>query len=103
MIFIEASTFTKLIYKYLADDEYSELQNKLFKYPDFGKIIRGTGGVRKIRWAKKGRGKSGGIRVIYYWKKSNDEIWMLTVYGKSETSSIPSHVLRKIVEELKNE
>lgn len=47
--------------------------------------------------------KSAGIRVIYYWKKYNNEIWMLTVYGKNERSSIPSHILRKIAEELKND
>jgi mRNA-degrading endonuclease RelE of RelBE toxin-antitoxin system len=56
-----------------------------------------------IRWHLKGRSKSGGIRVIYYWKAKNDEIWMLTVYGKSEMDAIPGHILKKIAEEINNE
>ena len=102
MIFIETSIFTKLIGKYLTDDEYADLQSFLLKYPKAGPVIRRTGGVRKLRWKIKGSGKSGGIRVIYYFKVSEHEMWMLTVYGKSETESIPSHVLKKIVEEIKN-
>jgi mRNA-degrading endonuclease RelE of RelBE toxin-antitoxin system len=102
MIFIETSTFTKLIGTYLSDDEYLGLQGFLLKYPDAGAIIRGTGGVRKLRWGISGKGKRGGIRVIYYWKRREDEIWLLTVYGKSERETIPSHILRQIAEEIKN-
>jgi hypothetical protein len=60
MIFIETSTFTKLIGTYLSDDEYLGLQRFLLKYPDAGANIRGTGGVRKLRWGASGRGKRGG-------------------------------------------
>jgi mRNA-degrading endonuclease RelE of RelBE toxin-antitoxin system len=102
MVFIETSVFTKYITKYLRDDEYLGLQNFLLKYPDAGKIIRGTGGVRKLRWAVPGKGKRGGLRIIYYWQVHQDEIWMLTVYGKSERGSIPAHILKKIAEEIKN-
>ena len=102
MIFIETSTFTKLIDTYLTGDEYLGLQGFLLKYPDAGKIVRGSGGVRKLRWAISGKGKSGGIRVIYYWKQQDDEIWLLTVYGKSERATIPGHILKKIAEEIKN-
>ena len=102
MVFIETSVFTKFITKYLSDDEYVGLQSFLLKYPDAGKIIRGTGGVRKLRWAAPGKGKRGGLRVIYYWQVGQDEIWMLTVYGKSERESIPAHILKKIAEEIKN-
>lgn len=102
MVFIETSIFTRLIEKYLGDDEYLGLQMFLLKYPDAGAIIRGTGGVRKLRWALPGKGKSGGLRVIYYWKVSDDEIWLLTVYGKSERDTIPSHILKKIAEEIKH-
>jgi hypothetical protein len=49
-----------------------------------------------------GKGKSGGIRVIYYWKRQDDEIWLLTVYGKSEQETIPGHILKKIAEEIRN-
>jgi mRNA-degrading endonuclease RelE of RelBE toxin-antitoxin system len=103
MVFIETSIFTKLISTYLADDEYLGLQTYLLKHPDAGNIIRGTGGVRKLRWAISGRGKRGGIRVIYYWKRSEDEIWLLTVYGKSERDTIPSHILKQIAEEIRHD
>ena len=102
MRFIETSIFTKLIGKYLSDDEYADLQSFLLKHPKAGAVIRQTSGVRKLRWKIQGKGKSGGIRVIYYFKVSEDEIWILTVYGKSERESIPSHILKKIVEEIKN-
>ena len=67
MVFIETSLFTKLLGDYLSDDEYAALQAHLVAYPDGGAIIRGSGGVRKIRWRSGGKGKSGGVRVIYYW------------------------------------
>jgi mRNA-degrading endonuclease RelE of RelBE toxin-antitoxin system len=102
MIFIETTTFTKLIGSYLTDDEYRGLQSFLLEHPDVGKIVRGSGGVRKLRWAVAGKGKSGGIRVIYYWKRADNEVWLLTVYGKSERETIPSHILRQIAEEIKD-
>ena len=102
MEFIETSLFTKLIYDYLSEDEYLGLQVHLLQHPESGDVIRGSGGVRKIRWAAQGKGKSGGILVIYYWKASDDEIWMLTVYAKSEQETIPGHILKKIAEEIKN-
>jgi len=70
--------------------------------PDAGDLIKGSGGVRKVRWASAGTGKSGGIRVIYYWKKSDHEIWMLTLYSKSERAGIPGHTLKQIAEAIKN-
>ncbi len=100
MVFIETSTFTKLIYDYLTDDEYLGLQGYLFEHPEAGDVVPGSGGVRKIRWMMTGRGKRGGVRVIYYWKRQDDEIWMLTIYAKNEASTIPSHILRKIAEEI---
>jgi len=103
MEFIETSLFTRIIYDYLREDEYLGLQVYLLNHPESGKIIRGSGGVRKIRWSTSGKGKSGGIRVIYYWKVSNDEIWLLTVYAKNEQETITGHILKKIAEEIKND
>ncbi|KEQ17570.1 type II toxin-antitoxin system RelE/ParE family toxin [Endozoicomonas numazuensis] len=103
MIFIETSKFTKLLSDYLSDDEYRMLQWHLQEKPESGDIVRGSGGVRKVRWAPEGKGKSGGVRVIYYWKKSDYEIWMLTIYSKSEQATIPSHILKKIAEAIENE
>ena len=102
MIFIETSKFTKLLSDYLSDDEYRMLQWHLQEKPDSGDIVRGSGGVRKVRWAPEGKGKSGGVRVIYYWKKSDFEIWMLTIYSKSEQATIPGHILKKIAEAIEN-
>jgi len=68
MLFIETTIFTKLIRNYLKADEYLGLQKYLLKYPDKGDIIPGAGGVRKFRWSLPGKGKRGGVRVIYYWK-----------------------------------
>ena len=67
MLFIEASTFSKLLPKYLTDEEYRALQSLLMQRPEAGAVIKGSGGVRKVRWAPSGSGKSGGVRVIYYW------------------------------------
>ncbi|WP_299735591.1 type II toxin-antitoxin system RelE/ParE family toxin [uncultured Endozoicomonas sp.] len=103
MIFIETSKFTKLLPDYLSDDEYRMLQWHLQEKPDSGDIVRGSGGVRKVRWATEGKGKSGGVRVIYYWKNSDHEMWMLTIYSKSEQASLPGHILRKIAEAIENE
>ncbi len=102
MIFIETSVFTKYIQEYLSDDEYSGLQIFLKESPESGNVVPSGGGVRKLRWSLKGRGKRGGLRVIYYWKKSEEEIWMLTVYSKNEKENIPAHILKKIVQEIKN-
>tara|TARA_R110002124_G_scaffold57039_5_gene160237 strand:- start:3046 stop:3357 length:312 start_codon:yes stop_codon:yes gene_type:complete len=103
MIFIEASTFSELLPDYLTDDEYRGLQIYLMQKPDAADLVRGSGGVRKVRWAPDGRGKSGGVRVIYYWKKPNHEIWLLTIYSKSERSTISGHILKKIAEAIDHE
>ena len=102
MEFIETSTFTKLVYTYLTEEEYLGLQGFLVRHPETGKVVRGSGGVRKLRWAAAGKGKSGGVRIIYYYKKQDGEIWLLTIYGKNVMENIPAHVLRRIAEEIKN-
>jgi hypothetical protein len=69
---------------------------------DFGAIIPGGGGILKLRWSGKGRGKSGGIRIIYYWVVSQDLIYMLTAYSKNEQTDLsPTQLqfLRRLVEE----
>ena len=100
--FIEATAFTKYVYEYLSDDEYLGLQSFLLQYPEAGKVVPGSGGVRKVRWAMSGIGKSGGVRVIYYFKRKEDEIWLLTIYSKSEVEDIPAHILLQIAKEIKN-
>jgi mRNA-degrading endonuclease RelE of RelBE toxin-antitoxin system len=100
LTFIETKLFTTLVPQYLTDDEYAALQHLLVAQPDAGDLIRGSGGVRKLRWRVAGRGKRGGIRVIYYLRWRQEEIWMLTLFAKNEEESIPGHVLKKIKEEI---
>lgn len=103
MVFIETSLFTRLLPRYLNDDEYLALQCYLFEPPDVGDIVPSSGGVRKVRWSSLGKGKRGGIRVIYYWKVAVDELWLLTVYAKSERSTIAVHLLKQIIQEIEDE
>jgi hypothetical protein len=98
--FIESKLFSRLVGEYLTDDEYARLQRALIEAPESGALVAGSGGVRKLRWAQPGRGKRGGIRVIYYAKTREGVIWLLTIYAKNEEENIPAHVLRKIKEEI---
>ena len=82
MIFIETAFFTEDVLGLLSDDEYHQLQLRLAANPDAGDLIKDTGGLRKIRWASGGRGKRGGVRVIYYDASSEDRIRMLLIYKK---------------------
>ena len=100
LTFVETKLFTSLVHKYLSDDEYAALQQALTDNPEAGDVIRGSGGVRKVRWGTAGRGKRGGIRVIYYLRHRQREIWMLTLYAKNEAESIPGYILKKIKEEI---
>jgi mRNA-degrading endonuclease RelE of RelBE toxin-antitoxin system len=102
VIFIEAPGFTRLVYRYLSDDEYAALQWALVLRPEAGAIIPGSGGIRKLRWGKEGRGKRGGLRVIYYWRNREGEIWLLTVYAKNEAENMPLHVLRALKKEIES-
>lgn len=96
--FIETPFFTRALDRYLDDDGYVELQRHLAMHPESGKVVPGSGGVRKLRWGAEGRGKRGGLRVIYYLRLANGQIWMLTIYGKNVNESISAHLLRSMKE-----
>lgn len=100
MVFIEAPIFSKYIYNYVDDEGYSALQQTLALRPDAGKIIPGSGGLRKLRWAGSGRGKRGGLRIIYYWLSEDGQIWLLTIYAKNEAENIPNSVLKLLRKEM---
>ena len=101
--FIETKLFSRLVEEYLSDDSYRQLQAALASDPEAGPLIPGSGGLRKLRWGISGRGKRGGLRVIYYARIKQDEMWLLTLYPKNVAENIPSHVLRQIKKEIDDE
>jgi hypothetical protein len=101
--FVETLVFTRLIEELLSDEEQRRLQLALLIKPDAGKLIRGSGGVRKMRWALEERGKSGGARILYYLDLP-DTFYMLFLYAKKEQENLTADqlkTLRKVVENLK--
>jgi len=101
MVIVETSIFTRQVQKLLRDDEYRLLQTVLVERPDIGPIIVGSGGLRKIRGIAGGRGKRGGVRVIYYWAVDQEKLLMLLMYAKSERDDLTRdqlRILRTIVE-----
>ena len=102
MDIIETSIFSRQVQALLSDDDYRKLQITLILHPDSGAIIPGSGGLRKVRWAIQGRGKRGGVRVIYYWMDARNKILMLLMYAKNDQEDLTPEqlkVLRRIVEE----
>ncbi len=99
---VETSVFTNQIRAELDDESYRMLQVELVRDPESGALIRGTRGIRKIRWARKGHGKRGGIRVIYYWHRPRETLLMLLAYGKSARKDLTPEQrkrLRQVVRE----
>jgi mRNA-degrading endonuclease RelE of RelBE toxin-antitoxin system len=102
MVFAETPVFTRLVKQLLSDDEYRQLQEVLLTRPEAGDLIPGSGGLRKIRWGIRGKGKRGGLRVIYYWDVPTETFYMLTLYKKSARKDITPDqikILRRLVEE----
>lgn len=83
---------------YLNADEYRSLQSALIKNPDLGDLMPGTGGFRKLRWAdaRRGKGRRGGLRVIYYHFLSDHQIWLMTVYNKDEAADLTAAEKKRI-------
>ena len=103
MLFIETPVFTKLVTDLIPDDEYRKIQLALVLRPEAGKIIPGSGGLRKIRWKIGGSGKRGGLRLIYFWDVLEDRIYMLLIYKKSKQEDLTPNqlkILRNLVKEL---
>jgi mRNA-degrading endonuclease RelE of RelBE toxin-antitoxin system len=102
IVFVETSIFTRQVQSLLSNEEYRQLQMALVLHPDMGVVIQSSGGLRKVRWALTGRGKRGGVRVIYYWAVTYDRILMLFMYAKNEQDDLTPEqlkVLRRIIEE----
>ena len=101
MIFIETPIFTADLNEFLTDDEYTEFQQYLADNPRSGDVIQDTGGLRKIRWASNGKGKRGGVRVIYYHLNADAQIRLLLIYKKGVQDNLTEKqkkILRKLNE-----
>ena len=96
--FIESTAFERVRAVYLDDDEYAQLQQFMMENPEAGEVVRESGGVRKLRWKRKGMGKRGGLRVIYFVRYQPNEVWLLTLYAKAKQENVPAHILRQLKE-----
>lgn len=103
MVFIETPTFVKQALGELPDDELRKVQALLIATPQAGDPIHGTGGVRKLRWKGSGRGKRGGVRIIYYWQAPKSRIYLLLMYPKNVQDNLTQDqiaALREAVKEI---
>ena len=103
MIIKETSVFTRRIHTVLDAESYRLLQLHLMHRPESGDIIKGSGGIRKIRWAPTGSGKRGGARVIYYWAVDADTVLMLFAFQKNERADLTSAQLKQLASVVKEE
>ncbi len=106
MVFIESKLFEQLRNNYLSDEQYRQLQNFIMINPIVGDVIKGTGGLRKLRWRFKSKGKRGGIRVIYLFLDKKQHCHFLTIYSKNTISDLTTkekRLLKQLTEGIKNE
>ncbi len=96
MRFIETPAFTRSVEELLDDEHYRSLQLALLLRPQAGALIRGSGGLRKIRWSLKHAGKRGGCRVIYYWDEPTETFYMLHTYRKSDQEDLTAQQIRAL-------
>jgi hypothetical protein len=96
LVFFETPLFTQLLSDYLDDQSYQDLQLTLLKNPTLGDVMPGTGGFRKLRWrdVRRGKGKRGGLRVIYYYLTADHQIWFFTIYDKDEATDLTNEEKR---------
>jgi mRNA-degrading endonuclease RelE of RelBE toxin-antitoxin system len=86
------------LHRYLSDDEYSALQQFLAANPEAGDVMPGTGGFRKLRWGdeRRGKGRRGGLRLIYYFLVADQQVWLFTVFGKHEAADLTPDQRRQL-------
>ena len=95
--FIESSAFERVCPVYLDDSEYAELQQFMMQNPEAGRVVPGAGGVRKLRWARAGMGKRGGVRVIYYFYNDSAPLYLLHAYAKAGKDDLLPHEKETLV------
>ncbi len=104
-VFVELTSFSSSRAEYLGDEGFSTLQTELMIHPEAGAVIEGTGGLRKLRQSDKrrGKGKRGGLRVIYYWWDGGAQFWLFTLYDKDEMADMTDSEKRLFKARLKAE
>lgn len=104
-LFVELPAFSRYRQDYLSDDEFRELQAELLSNPETGDVIEGTGGLRKMRRAeqRRGKGKRGGLRIIYFWWETGSQFWLFTLYNKKELSDLSPTDRKALKQRLKQE
>ncbi|HEX4974979.1 MAG TPA: transcriptional regulator [Pseudomonadales bacterium] len=100
---VETPTFVVDAKKLWTEEERGAFCAWLAANPEAGDVIAGSGGCRKVRWARAGRGKSGGVRVIYFTRLACGKIWLLVIYAKSVRGNIPVHILNSVRETIEND
>lgn len=93
---IETPTFHRLWPHYWSEEERGEFAAFIAQNPEAGDVVKNSGGVRKVRWARAGSGKSGGVRVIYFNRRANEQVWLLFLYAKNTLDSIAGHKLQEM-------
>jgi RelE toxin of RelE / RelB toxin-antitoxin system len=99
---VETPLFQGLWPDYWSEDERGEFASWLAHSPDAGDVVPVSGGVRKVRWSRKGTGKRGGVRVVYFNRLANGEIWLLLIYAKSATDNVAANVLKQLKQEIED-
>lgn len=97
---IETEAFEKFWPLYWTEKEHDAFTMFVAENPSAGNVVKGSGGVRKVRWSRSGSGKSGGVRVIYFNRLANGEIWLLLIYAKSKLDSVDGKILKEMKDEI---
>lgn len=100
---VETPTFAADVRDLWSEEERGAFCAWIAANPEAGDVIPGSGGCRKLRWSRAGMGKRGGVRVIYFTRLANGEIWLLVIYAKSVQGNIPAHLLKSIREAIEND
>ena len=103
MRFIETPVFTASVRRHLDDEAYRALQLALVLRPEQGAVIRGGGGLRKLRWGADGRGKRGGVRLIYYWAVDEDVCYLLYLFAKNEQGDLTRQQVQALARVVREE
>jgi len=99
---VETPTFAEDAADLWSEEERGAFCAWISANPEAGDVIPGSGGCRKVRWSRAGMGKRGGVRVIYFTRLANGEIWLLVIYAKSVQGNIPAHLLKAVREEIEH-